>query len=126
MKILVLDRSMSRRDMYLNGIDATSHDVFICKDTMTALSCLKELQPWDVLLLGGQSCPLIVTSIRPSPDALAITQFLVRYRPRVKTIIIHSIPRKDADSMATVLRAAGYDVKYTTFARAALDLIAEA
>jgi len=121
MLILFLDDSEERQKLVLAYFEAVysteEFALLFAKDAQTAIEYLQAVEePWNLVMLDHDLGKEIFMDSDRMDTGMEVVRWIVRNRPLIEKIIIHSWNSPAAEEMIARLRAAGYEeVLYQPF-----------
>ncbi|KKL88073.1 hypothetical protein LCGC14_1928330 [marine sediment metagenome] len=114
MKVLFLDDNKNRIDAAIKLFNGD--DLFVAKAASEAILYLSNLDNLDLVMLdhdlGGEA---FVDSDRED-CGMEVVRWILRTKPKIKRIVIHSWNVPASNVMVSMLGLAGYSVAYKPFA----------
>lgn len=118
MKVLFLDDSEKRIEavvVHFGNDETIYRHLVICKTAVLAIEALNKEEEWDLVMLDHDLGGEVFVHSGRKDCGMEVVRWIIRTRPKIKRIVVHSWNAPAAKSMVSTLKRAGYETTYEPF-----------
>ncbi|KKM69853.1 hypothetical protein LCGC14_1446560 [marine sediment metagenome] len=113
MNIFFLDDSEERIEVAIKHFG--DDDLFIERTASEAIDTLDRIGDWGLVMLDHDLGGEVFVDSGREDCGMEVVRWIVRHRPNIERIVVHSWNSPAAEGMVETLRVAGYHVAYKPF-----------
>lgn len=114
MRILFLDDNEKRRNVAIDRY-AADHELHVVETADQAIDALLKFPAWDRVLLDHDLGGQVFQNSFESNTGMEVVRFILRTKPIIDQIIVHSWNMPAGREMTNKLKDAGYTAAYQPF-----------